>query len=60
MIGVVIISASSPCKRGHPLEDDYQGHINLQNRHNAYQVDELKANDFYDLTVDLQPTFTIC
>lgn len=34
-----------------------KGHINLQNRHNNYQVDALKPNDFYDLTVELQPTF---
>lgn len=33
-----------------------KGHRNLQNRTNAYQVDELKPNQFYDLTVTLQPT----
>ncbi|WPC17192.1 Xaa-Pro dipeptidyl-peptidase [Pediococcus inopinatus] len=44
-------------KEATPWKMITKGHINLQNRHNAYQVDELKANDFYDLTVDLQPTF---
>lgn len=33
-----------------------KGHRNLQNRTNAYQVDELKPNQFYDLSVTLQPT----
>ncbi|WP_414948812.1 Xaa-Pro dipeptidyl-peptidase [Levilactobacillus brevis] len=33
-----------------------KGHRNLQNRTNAYQVDELKPNTFYDLSVTLQPT----
>lgn len=44
-------------KEATPWKMITKGHINLQNRHNAYQVDELKANDFYDLTVELQPTF---
>ncbi|AUI72672.1 Xaa-Pro dipeptidyl-peptidase [Companilactobacillus alimentarius] len=34
-----------------------KGHINLQNRKNNYKVDELKPNIFYNVTVDLQPTF---
>lgn len=33
-----------------------KGHRNLQNRTNAYHVDELKPNVFYDLDVTLQPT----
>ena len=33
-----------------------KGHRNLQNRTNTYQVDELKPNVFYDLSVTLQPT----
>ncbi|KRN01136.1 x-prolyl-dipeptidyl aminopeptidase [Levilactobacillus senmaizukei DSM 21775 = NBRC 103853] len=33
-----------------------KGHQNLQNQHNNYQVDELLPNEFYDLTVTLQPT----
>ncbi|MCH5465125.1 Xaa-Pro dipeptidyl-peptidase [Levilactobacillus tujiorum] len=33
-----------------------KGHRNLQNRTNAYQVDELKPNQFYNLSVTLQPT----
>lgn len=33
-----------------------KGHRNLQNRTNAYHVDELKPNAFYDLDVTLQPT----
>lgn len=34
-----------------------KGHINLQNRENNYKVDELKPNIFYNVNVDLQPTF---
>lgn len=34
-----------------------KGHLNLQNRHHPYRVDEVKPNEFYDITVDLQPTF---
>lgn len=34
-----------------------KGHINLQNRTNLWQNDELKANEFYDLNVTLQPIF---
>ncbi len=33
-----------------------KGHRNLQNRTNAYHVDALKPNQFYDLSVTLQPT----
>jgi len=33
-----------------------KGHRNLQNRTNAYHVDDLKPNAFYDLDVTLQPT----
>lgn len=34
-----------------------KGHINLQNRTNNYQVDEVKPNQFYDVSLKLQPTF---
>lgn len=34
-----------------------KGHINLQNRENNYKVDELKPNSFYNINVELQPTF---
>jgi len=34
-----------------------KGHINLQNRTNLWQNDELKPQTFYDLTVVLQPMF---
>ncbi|WP_125769019.1 Xaa-Pro dipeptidyl-peptidase [Companilactobacillus furfuricola] len=34
-----------------------KGHINLQNRTHPYRVDELKPNEFYDISVELQPTF---
>lgn len=44
-------------KEATPWKMITNGHINLQNRKNNYKVDELKANDFYDLTVELQPTF---
>ncbi|MFT8409691.1 Xaa-Pro dipeptidyl-peptidase [Liquorilactobacillus satsumensis] len=33
------------------------GHINLQNRHFAWQNDELSPNEFYPVTLKLQPTF---
>lgn len=33
------------------------GHINLQNRQNARQVDDLSANEFVQVTFDLQPIF---
>lgn len=34
-----------------------KGHINLQNRNNAYKVDNLEPDTFYPLSVELQPTF---
>ena len=34
-----------------------KGHINLQNRTNLWQNDELKANEFYPLKIELQPMF---
>ncbi len=34
-----------------------KGHINLQNRHNPYQVDDLKAGEFVEIEVELQPSF---
>ena len=34
-----------------------KGHINLQNRTNNYQVDEVKPNQFYNVHLKLQPTF---
>lgn len=33
------------------------GHLNLQNRHNARQNDDLKINQFVDLQLSLQPIF---
>ena len=33
------------------------GHMNLQNRTNPYQNDELKPNKFYSVHLDLQPSF---
>ncbi|MGF7437411.1 Xaa-Pro dipeptidyl-peptidase [Lentilactobacillus senioris] len=33
------------------------GHMNLQNRTNAYQNDELKPNKFYSVHLNLQPSF---
>lgn len=41
-------------------EDDYKlisrGHINLQNRENAWKNDDLKANEFVEIEVALHPT----
>ncbi|WP_125591101.1 Xaa-Pro dipeptidyl-peptidase [Companilactobacillus jidongensis] len=34
-----------------------KGHINLQNRENAYKVSDLEPNKFYPISVELQPTF---
>ncbi|APX71111.1 Xaa-Pro dipeptidyl-peptidase [Companilactobacillus allii] len=34
-----------------------KGHVNLQNRDNAYRVNDLEPNTFYPLSVELQPTF---
>ncbi|MCO7125375.1 Xaa-Pro dipeptidyl-peptidase [Sporolactobacillus shoreicorticis] len=40
-----------------PFKMISKGHINLQNRENAWKVDELKPDQFYSIDVDLQPTF---
>lgn len=40
-----------------PFKMITKGHINLQNRENSYKVDELKPNIFYNVGVELQPTF---
>lgn len=40
-----------------PFKMITKGHINLQNRENNYKVDELKPNIFYNVGVELQPTF---
>lgn len=34
-----------------------KGHINLQNRENAWCTEELQPGQFYPITFDLQPTF---
>ncbi|KRN99242.1 Xaa-Pro dipeptidyl-peptidase [Companilactobacillus kimchiensis] len=40
-----------------PFKMITKGHLNLQNRENNYKVDELKPNVFYNINVELQPTF---
>lgn len=40
-----------------PFKMITKGHLNLQNRENNYKVDELKPNIFYNIGVELQPTF---
>ncbi|MFT8316735.1 MAG: Xaa-Pro dipeptidyl-peptidase [Sporolactobacillus sp.] len=40
-----------------PFKMISKGHINLQNRENPWKVDALKPNQFYEIDVDLQPTF---
>ncbi|GEO78470.1 x-prolyl-dipeptidyl aminopeptidase [Companilactobacillus mindensis DSM 14500] len=40
-----------------PFKMITKGHLNLQNRENNYKVDELKPNVFYNVSVELQPTF---
>lgn len=41
-------------------EDEYKlitrGHINMQNRENPWKVDDLKANEFVEIEISLQPT----
>ncbi|GEP19037.1 Xaa-Pro dipeptidyl-peptidase [Pediococcus argentinicus] len=44
-------------KQSTPWKMISKGHINLQNRTNNYKVDEVKPNEFYDVSVKLQPTF---
>lgn len=39
-----------------PFKMITKGHVNLQNRHNPYQVDDLVPEEFVELTVELQPT----
>lgn len=40
-----------------PFKMMTKGHINLQNRENPWRTDELKPDQFYDVTIKLQPTF---
>jgi len=40
-----------------PFKMITKGHINLQNRENNYKIDELKPDVFYNVNVELQPTF---
>ncbi|UQS85690.1 Xaa-Pro dipeptidyl-peptidase [Apilactobacillus apisilvae] len=40
-----------------PYKEIAEGHINMQNRSNSYQVDDMEANADYDMSLELQPTF---
>ncbi|QBO36507.1 Xaa-Pro dipeptidyl-peptidase [Periweissella cryptocerci] len=40
-----------------PFKMISKGHINLQNRTNAWQSDDLQAEEFVDVDLELQPTF---
>ncbi|TPR42539.1 Xaa-Pro dipeptidyl-peptidase [Apilactobacillus micheneri] len=40
-----------------PYKEIAEGHINMQNRKNSYHVDDMEANEFYDMELELQPTF---
>lgn len=40
-----------------PFRKISEGHINMQNRRSNFQVDELTANELYDVEFDLQPNF---
>lgn len=40
-----------------PFKMITKGHINLQNRTNAWQSDDLQADEFVELDLELQPTF---
>jgi X-Pro dipeptidyl-peptidase len=47
----------TPAKFATPFKMITKGHINLQNRENPWKVDELKPDQFYEIDIDLQPTF---
>ncbi|WP_119325859.1 Xaa-Pro dipeptidyl-peptidase [Companilactobacillus musae] len=40
-----------------PFKMITKGHLNLQNRENNYKTNELNPNVFYNIDVELQPTF---
>ena len=40
-----------------PFKMITQAHLNLQNRHNNFNADELEANKFYDVEITTQPMF---
>ena len=40
-----------------PFKEIVVGHLNLQNRHSAYQVDNLRPNQWVNVSLKLQPTF---
>ncbi|WP_100487320.1 Xaa-Pro dipeptidyl-peptidase [Sporolactobacillus pectinivorans] len=40
-----------------PFKMISKGHINLQNRENPWKTNELKPDQFYDVDIELQPTF---
>jgi X-Pro dipeptidyl-peptidase len=40
-----------------PFKMITKGHINLQNRKNPWKTDDLRPGQFYDVRVELQPTF---
>ncbi|GBG94451.1 Xaa-Pro dipeptidyl-peptidase [Ligilactobacillus salitolerans] len=44
-------------KQVSPYKKFTDAHVNMQNRENAYRVNELKPGEFYNLTLDFQPTF---
>lgn len=44
-------------KHSTPFKMITKGHINLQNRENPWKADDLNPGKFYDVTVELQPTF---
>ncbi|MDN3954458.1 Xaa-Pro dipeptidyl-peptidase [Sporolactobacillus laevolacticus] len=47
----------APAKFATPFKMITKGHINLQNRENPWKADELKPDQFYEIDIDLQPTF---
>ncbi|MCL1631623.1 Xaa-Pro dipeptidyl-peptidase [Sporolactobacillus sp. CPB3-1] len=40
-----------------PFKMITKGHINMQNRENTWKVNELTPNQFYPITIELEPTF---
>lgn len=40
-----------------PYKKIVTAHLNMQNRHNYYRVDDLKPNQYVDVDLEFQPTF---
>lgn len=52
-----ILNEFTLAKNATPFKMISKGHINLQNRTNAWQTDDLRADQFVDIALALQPTY---